>query len=426
MRFTILAYGTRGDVQPYVALGVALQRAGHTVRLAAPEVFRGLVSGHGLEFHPLPGDPAALMQQAADRAGSSLIRFPLVVLQHALPLALDMLASVREACQGAEAIVHSLLLTVVGHEMAVEMQVPDFSALIFLTFAPTSAFPAQILPALQLGGRINRLSHMGFTQLFWQANRLAYGYLRRKNRQLPPLSGWPFSATLPHPTPILYALSPQVISRPADWGPDVHLTGYWTLAPESGWSPPEVLVEFLEDGPAPVFVGFSSLITRRASHLTAAVLEALARTGQRGLLVRGWGGIEDRSLPADVLAVDEVPFEWLFPRMAALVHHGGVGTTATGLRSGVPGVVVPSTADQPYWGHSIHRLGVGSPPIPLKRLTADRLATAIEQLTSDHGMRSRAARLGSLLREEDGVGNAVQIIERYLSDRDHVAVGQKA
>ena len=426
MRFTILAYGTRGDVQPYVALGVALQRTGHTVRLAAPEVFRGLVTGHGLEFHPLPGDPAALMQQAADRAGSNLVRFPLVVLQHALPLALDMLDSVREACQGAEVIVHSLLLTVVGHEMAIEMQVPDFSALIFLTFAPTSAFPAQILPALQLGGPINRLSHVGFTQLFWQANRLAYAYLRRKNRQLPPLSGWPFSPRRAHPTPILYALSPQVIPRPVDWGRDVHLTGYWTLAPDSGWSPPEVLVEFLEAGPAPVFVGFGSLITRRAAPLTEAVLEALARTGQRGLLVRGWGGIEDRKLPDHLLAVDEVPFEWLFPRMAALVHHGGVGTTAAGLRSGVPAVVVPSTADQPYWGQRLHRLGVGPPPIPLKRLTVDCLATAIEQLTSDDEMRLRAARLGWLLRKEDGVGNAMQVIERYLGSSDRVVVGQQA
>jgi UDP:flavonoid glycosyltransferase YjiC (YdhE family) len=367
------------------------------------------------------------MQQAADRAGSSLVRFPLVVLQHALPLAHDMLASVREACQGAEAIVHSLLLTVVGHETAVEMQVPDFSALIFLTFAPTSAFPAQVLPRLHLGGLMNRLSHMGFIQLYWQANRLAYAYLRCKNRQLPPLSGWPFSAAPPaHPTPILYALSPQVISRPADWGPDVHLTGYWTLAPESGWSPGEVLVKFLEAGPAPVFVGFGSLITRRSAHLTEAVLEALARTGQRGLLVRGWGGIEDRDLPDHLLAVDEVPFEWLFPRMAALVHHGGVGTTAAGLRSGVPAVVVPSTADQPYWGQRLHRLGVGPPPIPLKRLTADHLVIAIEQLTSDDGMRLRAARLGSLLRQEDGVANAVQIIEGYLSRADCAAAGRQA
>jgi sterol 3beta-glucosyltransferase len=414
-KFAILTYGTRGDVQPYIALGLALQRAGHTVLLAAPGLFRGLVASYGLGFHPLPGDPGDLMQQAADRAGSNLVRFPLVVLQHSLPLALEMLASVREACQGAEAIVHSLLLTVVGHQMAVEMQVPDFSALIFLTFAPTSAFPAQILPAARFGGTFNRLTHAGFTQLFWQANRLAYAFLRRKNRQLPPLSGWPFSPASTHPTPILYALSPQIISRPADWGPDVHLTGYWTLPPEDGWSPPRALLEFLEAGPAPVFVGFGSLITAKASHLTEVALEALARTGKRGLLVRGWGGIQDRTLPGNVLAVDEVPFEWLFPRMAALVHHGGVGTTALGLRSGVPAVVVPATADQPYWGRQLERLGVGTRPVPLKKLTVDRLVAAIERLTGDEQMRSRATLLGQRLRDEDGVGRAVEIIERYLS-----------
>ena len=412
MKVSVLAYGSRGDVQPYVALGVALQAAGHRVRLAAPAVFRQLVEERGLEFCPLPGDPGDLVRRAADGAGSSLIRFPLVILQHTLPLAVPMVAAVREACHGVDAIIHSLLLTVIGHQMAVEQGIPDFSALIFLSFAPTGAFPAQILPGLRLGPRLNRLSHVGFVQLFWQSNRLAYAYLRRKDRSLPPLAGWPFAG--PQPTPILYGLSPLVVPRPADWGQHLHLTGYWTLD-EAGYEPPANVRTFLEAGPPPVLVSFGSLITRRAGDLTEAVLGALRQTGQRGLLVRGWGALEERDLPDSVLAVDAVPFEWLFPRMAALVHHGGVGTTAAGLRAGVPAVVVPFTADQPFWGRQVERLGVGPEPISPKALTAGRLAAAIERAMTDAGMRSRAARLGKALRQEHGARRAVEILERYIA-----------
>jgi UDP:flavonoid glycosyltransferase YjiC (YdhE family) len=411
MRVVVLAYGTRGDVQPYVALGVALQKAGHEVRLAAPAVFQALVEAHGLAFHALPGDPADLMRRAADEAGSSLIRFPAVVLQHALPLATAMVGSVREACRDADVIVHSLLLTVVGHLIAVERGVPDFSALIFLAFAPTAKMPAQICPRLPFGGALNRLSHVGFTQLFWQANRIAYAFLRRRNRDLPRLAGWPFRGSTP--TPILYGLSPHIVSRPADWGERVHLTGYWVLDAD-GYEPPAALRTFLEAGPPPVLVSFGSLVTRDAARLTRAVLGALAQTGQRGLLVRGWGALEDRALPDSILAVESVPFEWLFPRVAALVHHGGVGTTAAGFRAGVPAVIVPFTADQPFWGWQIHRLGVGPEPIPPGELTAERLAPAIARLVGDAAMRGRAARLGERLQREDGAACAVEILARYL------------
>ncbi|MGD8793209.1 MAG: glycosyltransferase [Anaerolineae bacterium] len=414
MRFTILAYGTRGDVQPYVALGVALQRAGHTVRLAAPAVFHDLVAGYGLAFHGLPGDPADLMLQVADGASANLVSQSVVVLRHTLPLARQMVDSVQKACQGAEAIVHSMLMTVIGHQMAVARGVPDFSALIFLVFCPTSAFPVPTLAPGKHRAR-NRLSHVAFTQLFWQMNRLAYAYLRRGNHDLPPLSGWPLDRSLDRPTPILYGLSSQIVPRPDDWGPDTHLTGYWTMPPPAGWRPPPEVEAFLAAGPPPVLVSFGSLMTRRVEQLTEVVLGALARTGQRAVLVRGWGGIGQRALPPQILALDSVPFEWLFPRMAALVHHGGVGTTATGLRAGVPAVIVPFTADQPFWGRQVARLGVGPAPIPPKKLSVDRLAAAIEAALGDGAMRQRAADLGERLRAEDGAGRAVEILEAYLA-----------
>lgn len=416
MHFTLLAYGSRGDVQPYVALGVGLRRAGHEVRLAAPRMYASFAAEYGLEFAPLSGDPAELMSEAVAKAGgrANLLRMPGVILSHAVPLATQMFAGVREACAGTGAIVHSLLLTSVGHEVARELGVPDFSALIFLTFAPTRAFPCQICPELPLGGAYNRLTHAAFTTLFWQGSRMSYAWIRRGHPELPPLSGWPFGDTRGRRVPILFGVSPHLIPRPADWGEDLHLTGDWRLDAPPAWRPPEELAAFLESGPPPVFVGFGSVISREAERLAAIALEALARTGQRGVLLTGWGGLAQADLPPEVFGLESAPFDWLFPRMAAAVHHGGVGTTAASLRAGLPTVVIPFTADQPFWGRQVHRLGAGPRPIPGGQLTAGKLAGAIRTALDDGTLRARAAELGARLRAEDGVGTAVGILERYL------------
>lgn len=415
MHITILAYGSRGDVQPYVALGRGLQRAGHTVRLAAPELFESFVTGYGLEFFPLAGDPTQLMRKAVEKAGSNLLRIGPVILEYAVPLAIQMLTGVRQACQGADAILHSLLLTVTGHEIALQLGVPDFSALVFATFARTAAFPNQAFPELPLGGIYNRLTHDVFTQMFWQGNRLAYAWIRRKHPELPRLSTWAFAPSNRRPTPILYGFSPEVIPKPPDWDEDTHVTGYWFLEAVSGWRPPLDLVDFLEAGSPPVYIGFGSVVTREAKLLTEIALEALAQTGQRGLLLTGWGGLVGTDLPKHVFQIDSAPFDWLFPRMAALVHHGGMGTTAAGLRAGVPAIVVPFTADQPFWGRRIYQLGVGPKPILRKKLTAKKLAEAIDKALNDQAMRRQAARLGERICAEDGARRAVEVIERYLS-----------
>jgi sterol 3beta-glucosyltransferase len=411
MHVTILAYGSRGDVQPYVALGVGLQGDGHTVRVAAPRPFEALITERGLEYAPLAGDPARLVRGLVDRAGHNLARIVRVMGEYTIPLALEVLADTQRACRGTDAVVHSFLMTLAGHQIAQAMGVPDFSALLYPIFARTSAFPNPMFPRLPLGGAYNRLTHDFFTRSFWQFSRLAYGWLRRGRPDLLPLPGWPFAATNPHPPPILYGFSPHVIAPPLDWGEHVHVTGYWFLGAAPGWQPPPDLLAFLEDGPPPVCVGFGSTIAEEMERLAAIALKALARTGQRGVLLTGWAG-EIGGGGDDVFVIDAVPHEWLFPRAAAIVHHGGAGTTAAGLRAGVPAVVVPFGSDQPYWGRRVHALGAGPEPIPRRRLTVERLAEAIRIATGDAAMRRRAAELGQQIRAEDGVGRAVAIIGR--------------
>jgi sterol 3beta-glucosyltransferase len=420
MRFTILAYGSRGDIQPYMALGLGLRRAGHGVRLAAPVRYQAFIESYGLEFAPLAGDPALLMRDAVEKAGRwpAPMRTARVVLKFAAPIATDLYSGAQHACRDADAVIHSLLMTSPGHQVAVELGLPDFSALVFAFFTPTRDFPNPLFPAFPLGSRYNMETHIRFNRVFWRGNRLAFDLIRRSQPNFPELAAWPYTNGTRRATPILYGFSPHVLPVPAEWGHDVHVTGYWFLDAAQGWQPDPGLLEFLAAGPPPVYIGFGSVISREAGRLTRIALEALERSGQRGVLSTGWGGLEVDHLPPNVYPIESAPFDWLFPRMAAAVHHGGMGTTASTLRAGIPPVIVPFMADQPFWGRQIERLGAGPRPISHKLLTSRRLAQAISAAIEDGAMRSRAAELGAKIRSEDGVSSAVAALERYLEGGD--------
>ncbi len=417
-RITILAHGSRGDVQPYVALGRGLQEAGYQVRLACPARFEAFIVENGLEFAPLAGDPTGMARELAEKAGASFLKTIPAMLSYTMPLAVQIVADCRQACQGADGIIHSFLMTVPGHETALAMDLPELSALIFGVFSPTGAFPNPMFPSLPLGSGYNRITHHIFDRSYWHGGRLGYAWLRRKYAHLPALHGWPFAARPkrgnPRPLPVLYGLSPSLLPRPADWGDHLHMTGSWFLdSPD--WTPPAKLLAFLEAGPPPIFIGFGSTITSKAKALTRIALEALALTHQRGLLLTGWGGLDQVNLPPSVLAIESAPFDRLFPHMAALVHHGGMGTTADGLRAGKPAVIVPFTTDQPFWGRHLHRLGLSPAPIPPKKLTAQRLAAGIHDTIENEARRRRVQRMGQSIRAEDGAGRAVALVTRYLA-----------
>jgi sterol 3beta-glucosyltransferase len=408
MQITLLAYGSRGDVEPFVALGKGLLQAGHRVRLAAPEPFARLVQAHGLEFVALPGDPGHLVQELIDHAGRNWLRMLLAMSKFVLPLAARVAERVRSACTGADIIVHSFLLTTAGHEAAKGMGIPDFSAQFFPVFASTAAFPGLPFADLRLGGWYRRLTHEIVNRTFWHGGRFLYRQVCRKNPHLPPLTEWPFDARLARRTPILYAFSPSVVPPSPDWSQGVHVTGYWFLDDQVKWAPPRELLRFLQGGPTPVAVGLGSTVTRNPDSFRKKVLAALAESRQRAVIVGA--GLRPQALPETVFAIDQVPYNWLFPRTAAVIHHGGAGTTGAALRAGVPNIVIPFTSDQPFWGRRVHRLGAGPKPIPAQRLTARQLAEAIGVALGDEGMRMRARRLGERIATESGVARAVGII----------------
>jgi sterol 3beta-glucosyltransferase len=278
---------------------------------------------------------------------------------------------------------------------------------------PTRAFPAPGWPVQRnLGGLHNRLSGFAMLQVIWQWYRPFVNSFRQRFG-LPPYTGGSFYHIL-NSTPMLGAYSSNVIPQPPDWPESVHITGYWFPDIHTEWCPPSQLEAFLDAGDPPVYVGFGSMAGSHPEQLATLVLEALAKSGQRGLLLTGWGGMHAMSVPDSVFVIDSAPHDWVFPRMAAVVHHGGAGTTAEGLRAGIPSVILPFMMDQPFWGRRVKALGVGPEPIPHKKLTADRLAQAIHAAVTQPAIKRRADWLGEAIRAEDGVGNAVRIVKECL------------
>lgn len=418
MRITILTIGSRGDVQPYVALGHGLQQAGYRVRLATHEPFRDLVTQHGLDFAAVGGNPREMLETAAGRGWIDSNQNPLQFIRYFIELTMPRLEQGLEdswaAGQGSDAIIYSLLGNA-GFHVAEKLGVPGILALL-QPFTPTRAFPAVgVPPALWLGGRSNWISHKVTEQVLWQPFRGLVNRWRRERLDLPPLPlRGPYHRIYAADAPILCGYSPAVLPKPADWPANVHVTGYWFLEQAAGWRPSPALEAFLAAEPRPLYVGFGSMTDAQPQQLLATVLAALARSGQRAVLHSGWADLERADLPPSVLPVGFVPHDWLFPRVAAVVHHGGAGTTAAGLRAGVPSLLVPFFADQHFWGEHVKHLGVGPQPIPRQALTADKLTSAINQAVHNRTMRARAAALGRQIRSEDGVGRAVALIDGFL------------
>lgn len=414
MRIAIIALGTRGDVQPYVALGRGLRQAGHTVRLVTHQNYQALVEGHGLEFRPVHGDVQAVAESEAMRAALETGNFIAITRQTARQAQLAAVQWATDglaACRGVDLIIAGVGGLFLALALAEKLDVPLLPAYL-LPFTPTGAFPSVLLPAALPGlSIINRASHHLVRQTMWQGFRSADRLMRESALGLPaaPFFG-PFATERLRRAPVLYGFSPTVIPGSDDWGATTHVTGYWFLDAESNWTPPPALEAFLQNGSPPVYIGFGSMTNRRPRETTDLVLQALARGGQRAVLLSGWDGLRGVDLPASVFMIDAVPHNWLFARVAAVVHHGGAGTTAAGLRAGVPSVLIPFFGDQSFWAARVRALGVGPAAIPRRKLTAEGLAQAIRQAVSDESMRRRAAEVGALIRAEDGVGRAAAVI----------------
>jgi sterol 3beta-glucosyltransferase len=415
MNISIATIGSRGDVQPYVALGRGLQARGHCVQVVTDGLFESFIREAGLGFAAIDADPLKVLRaDNVTQVGQNPLRLVQWIERNSRPLVGRYTRDLKQACANADLLLFSSLALPAPH-VAEALGIPALPAYL-QPVSPTRAFPSPLigqLPRWLPGrGRLNWCSFRLVNQLFFWMLKDTLNACRRDILGLRPLPWRTYAALDASRLPVVYGYSPALLPRPADWGGWLHVTGFWFLDEPDGWQPPADLAHFLGSGPPPVYVGFGSMVEREAERLARLVVAALQQAGQRGILLAGWSGLRAANLPDTVLPLDSVPHAWLFPRMRAVVHHGGAGTTAAGLRAGVPSVVVPFFADQAFWAWRVHQAGAGPRPIPRRQLTAGRLAQAIEAALAGEVVRA-ADDLGRRIRAEAGVAAAATVIEQH-------------
>jgi sterol 3beta-glucosyltransferase len=415
MRILVAAVGSRGDVAPLTGLGTALRGAGHDVSLAAYGMFEDLVTGCGLGFRPLPGDPQLLGASSAGQrwqeGGTGPmggIRFVRLVARHMRDVNAAILQAAR---QDTDVLLLAGLAWFGGYRIAQGLGLPSIG-LALQPAHPTSQFLPSGLTTRSLGRWGNRvlgraLVIAGPRALDKSSKRLwaqegmpgsIRGLYRRQEA-----ARWPF----------FYGFSPAVVPRPQDWREGIEVAGYWWPEHPAGWTPPAGLERFLAAGPPPVFVGFGSRNPADSARLSAIAAAARRQAGVRMVIQAGWANLGAAlQNDDDVLVIGEAPHDWLFPKMAAVVHHAGAGTTAAGLRAGVPTVSVPMITDQPFWASRIAALGAGPEAVPYKSLSAGSLTAAISDAVSRDSYRTRAQEIAKHLASEDGALPVIRAIDR--------------
>ncbi|XP_044511996.1 sterol 3-beta-glucosyltransferase UGT80B1-like isoform X2 [Mangifera indica] len=418
LEIAVLVVGTRGDVQPFLAMAKRLQEFGHHVRLATHANFRNFVRSAGVDFFPLGGDPRVLAGYMARNKGLipsgpgeiSIQRKQLkAIIESLLPACTepDMETGVPFRAQAIIANPPAY-----GHAHVAEALGVPLHIFFTMPWTPTHEFPHPLARVPQSAGYW--LSYIVVDLLIWWGIRSYINDFRKRKLKLSPIAYFStYHGSITH-LPTGYMWSPHLVPKPSDWGPLVDVVGYCFLNLGSEYQPREEFVQWIKTGPEPIYIGFGSMPLDDPKKTTDIILEALKDTGQRGIVDRGWGDLGSLTeVPDNIFLVEDCPHDWLFPQCSAVVHHGGAGTTATGLRAGCPTTIVPFFGDQFFWGDRIKDRGLGPTPIPISQLSIENLSNAITFMLQPE-VKSRAMELAKSIENEDGVTAAVHAFHWHL------------
>lgn len=409
-RIAVVSLGTRGDVDPALALALGLKQAGYDVVFGAPKNFEKEARAEGFEFRPLNIDMQAQMHAAETKAFLGANVFAQIRDWRRLSRDMDLAGiwDLYEAVKDADAIVFNILLT-----FAIDIaEVRGIPAMLYALqpVAPTRAFPMCSLPVTTLGGTLNRASY-GLLRLHSALLHRDVAEARAKLLDARPRPRWknPVHLNGAH-APSILAASPALLDRPADWPQSARQTGFWFRATRGDWAPDERLAAFLRAGPPPIYVGFGSMPVPRADESKRILAAALKRAGLRAVVSRGWADFSPDETSDRLCVIDSAPHDKLFPLLAAVVHHGGAGTTATGLRAAKPTLVCPIMVDQGFWGRRVAAIGAGPEPLRVKHWTVETLAERLADLVRNPYYAEGAAKAAEIIRGENGVADAVAIL----------------
>lgn len=412
MRVLIYCFGSQGDIQPYVALASNLIKAGHEAAICTAEGFRADIEDHGITYAYMNNDMLQLIQETMPQMSGPRDTYKIFrAMGTAQRSSLDDQWAAAQQFEPSIIVYHPKSLG--GYHIAEKLGVPGVLSLPLPFFTPTREYPIPFIGSWPLKGRANLLSYelQRFTAAVYGGmlndfRRLQLGLpaIRRTDALLRDRNG--------HPIPILYAFSQHVRPIPADYPPHVHVTGYWFLDHPDGWRPSAELDEFLAAGEPPLYIGFGSMgFGKGADKRNKAIIDAIQLLGIRAILATGWSNDADIERRSNVLVIEKAPHDWLFPRVSAVVHHGGAGTIGSGLRAGRPTLVCPFLGDQPFWGNQIRLLGAGPAPLPQRKITPERFADRVRSLISDPRYKDNADTIGRLIRSEKGPESAIRALE---------------
>jgi UDP:flavonoid glycosyltransferase YjiC (YdhE family) len=418
MHITIFAYGSWGDLRPHVVLGMGLQAAGHEVQIVAAKVFEEWVRARKLGFYPLTVDVNKFINDMSSRDVFNPVQQIRIFREEFPPLFMQMGLEVLEATRESD------VLMTVEFALSVLLGVIHVNNLKTILINPAPLNPTREFasPATPPAPRwfpfkegYNRFTYSLVQRAQWTLLGAPRNQLNKNLPGLPKSTFKEFQATLAA-TPALTIVSQHVVQRPADWDKHWQVTGY-LFDDDPEWTPPQVLSDFLEAGDAPVYIGFGSMPDHKPQATTRLIIDAVQQSGKRAVILTGWAGLGTEDVPENIHILKYAPHSWLFPKMAAVVHHGGAGTTAAGFRAGVPTIIVPHNADQPYWGRRARQLGVGTAPIPRKKLSVENLCNAIQTATTSSAMRENAQALSQEIQQEDGLGTTVKVVRDIFESK---------
>jgi len=405
MKFIVATYGTEGDARPFAALCRGLMDAGHEAQLLADAATLGSAHALGVPATALSGDIRDVL--TADRAiagvvakGGGFKDTTRALAKVANENAASWLRTIIEAGEGCDVIVVAGLAAFAGFSAAEYLSVKSIgSGMIPIT--PTASFPSPFLPPRLVPRLLNRASHRFVNDMLWKAFRDKTNAARAMFKLPPRKKVWTEQ-------PMIYGVSPTLLPALGDWPANVRLCGQW-LSGNSGWTPPPALENFLGAGEAPIYIGFGSMTGFDKARLLDMLIEAM--TGRRALFNPGWSGIDPKEFPHNFLVIGDTPHEWLFPRTAAVIHHGGSGTSHSVARAGVPSIVIPFAGDQFFWAERLRVAGVAPAAVDGRRPRAEVVVSALDFAAGDR-VKNRARALGEKMRSEKGVVDAVVALER--------------
>jgi sterol 3beta-glucosyltransferase len=407
MRLVVATYGTEGDTRPFAALCRGLMDAGHEARLLADAATLGSARMLGVPAAALAGDIRGTFKDCAIAGavakGGGLHETTRALAKIANENTESWLRATIEAGEGCDAILAAGLAGFVGLSAAEFLGVKCIgSGTIPIT--PTSAFASPFLSPRWVPRLLHRASHSFVNAMLWKAFRDETNAARTIFRLSPRKAVWTG-------IPMIYGVSPNLLPPPADWPANARLCGQWVV-PSPAWTPPQSLAEFLAAGESPVYVGFGSM----TGFDNAQMLDALVRAmnGRRTLFHSGWSGIDPKALPDNFFAIGDTPHDWLFPRVAAVIHHGGSGTSHSAAHAGVPSIVTPFAGDQFFWAERLRLAGVAPAAVDGRRPKTEAFASALDFAAAAR-VRNRARALGEKMRAENGIVDAVTTIERIVA-----------